>query len=147
MKIEQVGPVGADVFAALHAQAFPEPWAPSEFHGLLLGLGAVGLVASENEEPVGMVVLSAAGGEAEILTLAVAPKARRRGIAGALMKAAEEAAREKQSDVLFLEVAADNEPARALYRALGFSQAGLRKAYYRSGGDALVLRRLLTDRT
>jgi ribosomal-protein-alanine N-acetyltransferase len=144
MKIEQMGPAAADLYAALHAASFDPPWSPSEFHGLLLSLGATGFVASEDGAPCGMIVLSTAG-DAEILTLAVAPEARRRGVARALVEAAADAAREKGAPALFLEVAAENAPARALYHAAGFVQAGLRKGYYRSGADALVLRRTLAD--
>ena len=143
MKIEQLGPAGADVYAALHASAFDPPWAPSEFHGLLLSLGAVGFVASDQGEPCGMIVLSTAG-DAEILTLAVAPSARRRGVARALVEAAAEFAREKGAREIFLEVAPENAAARALYETMGFIQTGLRKGYYRSGADAQVLRRTLS---
>jgi len=42
--------------------------------------------------------------------------------------------------VVFLEVRASNIPAIALYRRLGFSDAGTRPGYYRNGDDALLLR-------
>mgnify|MGYP003330789341 CR=1 FL=1 len=37
-----------------------------------------------------------------------------------------------------LEVAASNEAAQALYAAAGFRTAGVRRAYYRNGDDALI---------
>ncbi len=85
--------------------------------------------------------------ESEILTLAVAPWARRQGVAKALVQAVTEEAQRRGAHAVFLEVAADNPAARDLYQGLGFIRAGLRKAYYaRSGApaaDALVLRRAL----
>ena len=81
--------------------------------------------------------------EAEILTLAVHPTARRRGIAARLTAQAAAAARSLGVVRLFLEVAEDNAPARALYAALGFQPAGRRRGYYaRKDGpaaDALIL--------
>jgi len=40
---------------------------------------------------------------------------------------------------IHLEVAEDNEPARALYGRFGFTPAGRRKSYYANGADALTL--------
>jgi ribosomal-protein-alanine N-acetyltransferase len=79
-----------------------------------------------------------AGGEAEILTLAVAPPSRRQGIARALVAAVVAAV----PDIpVFLEVAADNGPAQCLYREAGFTACGQRRGYYGPGRDAIVLRR------
>jgi [ribosomal protein S18]-alanine N-acetyltransferase len=45
---------------------------------------------------------------------------------------------------LFIEVAARNDAAQALYRALGFTAAGVRRGYYAQGQDgaedAIVMR-------
>jgi len=81
--------------------------------------------------------------EAEILTLAVAPAARGKGLGRALLQAAINRAQLKGAETMFLEVGADNPQALALYAGLGFAKVGTRKAYYstHSGGtDALVLR-------
>ncbi len=86
----------------------------------------------------GLIIARKAGGEAEILTLAVAPGSRRLGIARALVEQAASAA----GDVTwFLEVAAGNTPALALYGRLGFAECGRRHDYYSKGQDALTLRR------
>ena len=85
----------------------------------------------------------AAGDEAEILTLAVAPQARGRGLGRTLLRAAIIRAQAIGAQTMFLEVGADNPQALALYAGLGFAKVGTRKAYYstHSGGtDALVLR-------
>ncbi len=89
----------------------------------------------------GFILVREAAGEAEILTLAVAPRARRQGLGRTLVDAA--IARLGSAD-LFLEVAADNIAAIALYQQNGFTQAGVRRGYYaRPGGavDALLLKR------
>ncbi len=81
----------------------------------------------------------AAADEAEILTLAVRPEARGKGLGRALLQAAINQARTLGAATMFLEVGADNPHALALYAGLGFAKVGARKAYY-DGRDALVLR-------
>lgn len=134
----------ADVpaLAALHAAAFPpgEAWGPDAIHLMLAMPGAFGLW----REAEGFVLARAAAGEAEILTLAVAPVARRRGLGAALLAAAMAAARARGAEAMFLEVSEGNAPARALYRSFGFAEVGRRRRYYPDGSDALVLRRGLT---
>ncbi len=49
--------------------------------------------------------------------------------------------REEGFATVALEVSSANARARALYAKQGFTEIGLRKAYYRDGSDALVLRR------
>jgi ribosomal protein S18 acetylase RimI-like enzyme len=58
-----------------------------------------------------------------ISNMAVAPAARRRGIALALLASAEAAAAAWGQPELWLHVDAGNVPARALYAAAGFSEA------------------------
>jgi ribosomal-protein-alanine N-acetyltransferase len=148
-KIVPGGMYDAATFASLHAAAFAEPWSPSAFFGTLSTLGAYGCIAVDGATPIGVVVGSAAGDEAEIVTLAVAPAARCRGVGRALMEAAQRSACERGARTMFLEVADDNLPAQSLYAALGFTQAGVRRGYYASGGgaprDALVLSRRMDE--
>jgi len=91
-----------------------------------------------------MILARVAADEAEILTLAVTPAARRRGLGTALLRAAMHRARDLGATAMFLEVAVTNQPARALYASLGFSEAGSRRHYYSDGTDALILRSTLT---
>lgn len=128
--------------AALHATAFDTPWPEAELAALLDSPGAFALLA----EGEGFILCRSIAGEAEILTLAVAPAARRAGLGRALVEAAAEVAEQRGAEALFLEVAEDNAAALALYRAAGFADAGRRRGYYeRQGGtaDALVMRRTL----
>ena len=134
-------PEDAAQLARLHAISFDRPWGAMDIHQLLT-TGAAGLIADE----AGFILWRAAGGEADILTLAVDPARRRTGLGHSLTLAALAAATDSGAKVMFLEVAADNPAAIALYEKAGFSRAGLRKAYYvRTKGfaDALVLRRAL----
>jgi [ribosomal protein S18]-alanine N-acetyltransferase len=125
--------------AAIHAACFPDPWDAKALADLLATPGTCLLA-----EAVGFVLARAAGGEAEILTLAVLPSARRHGLATSLVREAASHAQELGAETLFLEVASGNAAARALYTSLGFAEAGRRKAYYTAARavpeDALVLR-------
>lgn len=130
--------------ADLHARAFDHPWPARDIAELMASPGAFALAVGDGESFAGFILCRAIAGEAEVLTLAVDPAARRRGFARALVDAAALMARSAQADVMFLEVSAGNLPAVALYEAAGFVRAGLRRGYYDLGAagtaDALVMR-------
>src|SRR5579859_2568642 len=88
-------------------------------------------------------LLAQRGGQADVLTLAVAAHRWGEGIGTALLDGLlTEAARRGCTEV-FLEVRVDNERAQRLYRRRGFTGVGIRRAYYQpSGTDALVMRRI-----
>jgi ribosomal-protein-alanine N-acetyltransferase len=129
---DDVGPL-----SQLHASCFPKSWDAAAIRDLFAGPGVFAFVS-----PGGFVLARAAGDEAEILTLAVAPAARRQGIARVLVQAAASHAQGLGARTLFLEVATGNDPARRLYTGLGFTVAGRRKAYY-GPEDAHVLKAIL----
>ena len=124
--------------AALHAACFAAAWDAAAISQLLSTQGTFAF-----HDKGGFLLARAAGGEAEILTLAVAPAARGRGLGRALLQAAINKAQAMGAKTMFLEVGADNPYALALYAGLGFARVGTRKAYYSTasgGADALVLR-------
>lgn len=125
----------AAMLADLHATAFADPWSVAAFDRLLAG-SAVAFGTAD-----GFILLHHVPPEAEILTLAVAPAARRQGLARRLLA---HAAHRLAAERIFLEVAADNAAARALYRACGYVESGRRPAYYRrpeGAVDAVLMRR------
>lgn len=130
-----------DDLARLHAACFttPRPWGAMEFADLMARPDVFLLTA-----PDAFLMGRALAGEAELLTLAVAPEARRKGTARALVAAFAEEARARGAEEAFLEVSAENAPARALYEATGWAEAGRRRDYYKvpdaAPVDALVLR-------
>ena len=107
---------------------------------------AVFALIARDAEPQGFVMAWTAAGDAEILTVAVVPEARRRGLGSSLVTAASAAALVRGAASMHLEVAESNEAARALYAKLGYEEAGRRHAYYAGEGgsvDAIVMRRAL----
>lgn len=124
--------------ADLHASAFDAPWDAAAFAALLDQPGVFAV-----ERPDGLILMRVVADEAEILTLAVRPSARRQGLGGQLAAEGLARARSSGAERTFLEVAEDNAAARALYARLGFTEAGRRRAYYAGSDgrrrDALVL--------
>ena len=126
--------------ATLHAQCFqaaPRPWSAQEFAAYVKDANAL-VHCIEGGFGVARVIAD----EAELLTLAVDPARRRQGIGDALVQCLCVGAKAAGAQDMFLEVAADNAAACALYSKYGFAQVGRRPAYY-AGTDALVLRRAM----
>lgn len=96
------------------------------------------IIASQN----GFIVYRVVADEAEIITIGVAPDARRGGVAAAMMEIAHRDAKKRGAKKIFLEVASDNTAARALYNAFGYAQIGIRPKYY-DGVDAILMARQL----
>ena len=132
----------AEDLARLHRAAFvrQRSWSAPEF-AALLAQPATLLIRSGN----GFGLIRTIAPEAELLTLAVAPPAQGQGLGGRLLHSLLAAADTFGATEMFLEVAADNTPALALYRGAGFAQSGLRSDYFRypDGGraDAILMRR------
>ena len=86
-------------------------------------------------------LLAQPGGQADVLTLAVAEHRWGEGIGGALLDGLLTEAGRRGCAEIFLEVRVDNDRAQRLYRRRGFTDIGIRRAYYQpSGTDALVMR-------
>lgn len=119
--------------AALHAACFEKGWPATDFIRYAQEEGVLALIA-----PAALLIAQRVGDEAEILTVAVHPDARRQGQGAALMAALIQAAPGAR---LFLDVAADNAAAIALYQRFGFVALRRRRAYYANGADAIVMAR------
>jgi ribosomal-protein-alanine N-acetyltransferase len=149
LTLRTIGRGDLETLARIHARCFPEdPWDAAALAGVLAMTGAEARLAEENARAVGLLFATIIGEEAEILTFGVAPEARRRGFARALLGDLYARALAVGAIRVVLEVAADNDVALALYESEGFRTVGLRNAYYhRDRGppiDAWLLRRALT---
>lgn len=119
--------------ADLHKQCFPDrPWTESDFADLKKS--GCEIVASEN----GFIVWRVVADEAEIITIGVAPKARRQGIAETMILLMEQELKKSSVVNVFLEVSEVNYPAKKLYEKLGFKPTGKRPKYY-NGTDAIIM--------
>ena len=128
--------------AALEAICFRDPWSEKSVASELTNPLSLWLVALDGDRVAGYVGSQSVQGESDMMNVAVHPDSRRQGIAEQLCLALVEALKEKGNHCLTLEVRASNDPAKALYEKLGFTQVGLRKNYYRNPKeDACILRK------
>lgn len=131
--------------ATIHGVAFVHDrgWSADEFTALLAQPYTAAFTAQG-----GFGLTRTLAGESELLTLAVSPTYQRRGIASDILTQWLTAIK-TNAETAFLEVAADNHGALALYAKHGFAQSGLRKAYYaRTSGaavDAVLMTRAFTQ--
>lgn len=122
------------VMAAAFEPGYGEGWTRSQCAGILPLSGVVLMLARDEQgDLLGFSLLRTVADEAELLLLAVAPPARRRGVGGSLLDHFIEHARRKGVRRLHLEVR-DGNAAIAMYRAFGFRAEGRRPKYY-SGRD------------
>lgn len=129
--------------AEIEDRAFGEreaPWSVDDF----VAFGQTGsMVIADDAIEAALIIVRKTLDEAEILNLGVVPEQRRKGLGAELLHAAEYVVANTGAHRIYLEVAIDNMPARALYAAAGYSEVGRRPNYYlRNDGsrvDALVL--------
>jgi ribosomal-protein-alanine N-acetyltransferase len=137
----------APLLAALHGESFGAArWSLAQIADSLALGTTLALVAREKETAQGFILCQVAQEDAEILTFCVSPSARRKGAGMLLLKAALENMRQRKAQRVFLEVAADNAPALALYEKTGFRVVGKRAGYYKREGkmiDAVKMERVL----
>lgn len=121
----------------LHALCFPhKPWSAGDFADLKKS--GCDIVASQN----GFIVYRVITPEAELITIGVHPDARRGGIAATMIELMVRDLIARGVKKVFLEVAENNYPARALYERHGFVTVGRRPKYY-DGIDAILMAREL----
>jgi ribosomal-protein-alanine N-acetyltransferase len=154
LTIRRCVPTDIEQIATIERASFSDPWSFETFSAALALRHLRFLVAEEagrgpgpggaGPRLVGYVVALVMADEGEIADVAVAPAARRRGIARALLERMRAEVMEAGVRALYLEVRESNAAARALYDSLGFELVGRRRGYYQHPSeDALLLRREL----
>lgn len=121
-----------------------DPWTPGLFlHELKLDFSRLHLArtADAAHRLVGYACWWLVGDEVHVLNLAVHPQARGSGAGRALVQRIVDDAVAHNAVSVSLEVRPENAPALGLYRAMGFTQIGLRKNYYARGEDAVIMER------
>jgi tRNA threonylcarbamoyl adenosine modification protein YeaZ len=152
--ITKAGAEAAALLAELHTRCFTKPWPEPEMAQVVAMPGTTALIARDQEHsksdsarPLGFVIFRQVADEAEIITIATAPNARRRGIAKSLLDAAMTGLKQSGCRDLHLEVDETNSAALGFYNHSGFVQTGRREAYYAhpdgTRSDAITMRRTL----
>ena len=138
MTVRNVRPEDLPQIIALEELCFSDPW-PENILRAHLTDGHIFLAAVEGEQVLGYAGLLYVLDEGCITNVATAPARRREGIAGMLLSALKERARELNLAFLTLEVRESNFPARRLYEKHGFTDVGRRKGYYECPREDAIL--------
>ncbi len=145
--IRQVTESEADTLTEIHKKCFPRYWNRQAFTDFFAVKGTFAFLIEKENEQVAMMVYRVSFEQVDILTLAVLPAWRKRGIAKILVEKMLENCQALGAKKIFLEVEVGNDPAIKLYENSGFKHIGRRKLYYQqldgSLTDALVMSKKL----
>ena len=143
-------PLDLPVLVSMERKLFSDsPWSMGQFKEEFSGIPKTRyfIVALDSDKQIvgyAGVMVVASGVDADVLTVAVLPEARRQGIARHFMESLEKWAQMRVSPAMMLEVGVDNTYAIALYESLGYSIINTRKNYYGPGLEAHVMRKELS---
>jgi [ribosomal protein S18]-alanine N-acetyltransferase len=139
--LAEARPSDAAAIAAIHGVSFQRGWGEDEIYSLLIAKNVVAHRAMHGRRVIGFILSRLAAGEAEILSVAIAPAWRGRKLARPLLDLHLRRLAGFGTRTVFLEVGEHNAPATRLYRRTGFHEVGRRQGYYEGGATALVMRR------
>ena len=139
--LSEARPSDAAAIAAVHGASFQRGWGDDEIYRLLIDNNVIADRATVGGKLIGFILSRRAAGECEILSVAIAPSWRGRGLAWPLLDLHLRRLAGLGVRAVFLEVGEQNTPATRLYRRAGFREVGRRRGYYEGGATALVLRR------
>lgn len=139
MEIRRSVPADAPAIAAAEELIFSDPWSERAITDLISTEGAMCYTAKDGDKVIAYVLGRVIAPEGEIYRIATLPAYRKRGIAYRLLDYAYKTEKGHGLEVLFLEVRTQNIAARALYRAYGFEEVGVRKNYYKDPSDDAII--------
>jgi [ribosomal protein S18]-alanine N-acetyltransferase len=144
--VQPYAPADADFVRALAEEAFSEYDGTAEragSHTVAMARAARTLVAESANRRLGFVTLVVDGEAAHIVAIAVVPSVRGRGVGARLLRDGERLARVLGARVVALETGEANLAALDMFIRAGYRVDGRIPRYYRTGYDALTLRRSL----
>lgn len=136
-----------DAVIAIEYESFNKPYPPWYLEVLLQMAGRYFLVAEHGREIVGYAVaVPLKSGACHLVSIAVAPQARRRGIGTAMLRELEKRCRSDGYRAIVLEVEYTNLAAQRLYIRNGYRYAEVVPDYYGAGRHALHMVKPLRPR-
>lgn len=123
----------------LERACFSRPWSEHSFLDAICSEQALYLIAEAAGVPVGYCGFFFAGESSDLCNMLVEEQMRKQGIGEMLLKEGFGMLKEKQVEMVFLEVRASNMPAILLYRKLGFEEIGIRRDYYEEPKENAIL--------
>jgi len=132
---------------AIERRSFPTPWSLAMFVLELSKPSSFCFAAVHDDQVVGYLVCSRYDTVWHVMNVSVDPEHRRRGIASELLERLFTSVPSPDTAQFTLEVRESNRGAMALYAALGFREAGVRRRYYQDNGeDARIMWRTPSTR-
>ena len=135
-----------EILETLERECFPEPWNRRMIESELVAPDRVNLVSVNEQQVTGYLLSMQIFEDLHVNKVGTFPAGRRRGVARELMTAVAAIAEERGCTLISLEVRDTNFSARAFYESLGFEVEYVRRRYYPSGEDALVMSRRIVSR-
>ena len=132
MDIRRSIPDDATAIAEMEGEYFSDSWSKKDIFSYICSDDGMCFSALDNGEVIGYIIGRKIPPEAEIYRVAVRMDKRKRGVGYRLLSYALKTERGSGVETVFLEVRSRNDAARALYSAYGFTEAGIRKGYYKS---------------
>ena len=127
------------LIAHLEAKTFTEPWSERALE-LFLSEGGFCIVCMQDDKLCAYCTVTTVLDEAQIINVATDNSFKRQGCASAVLDKVFDECSKRGIGYISLEVRESNEGAIELYRGLGFSVAGKRRAFYQNPReDALVM--------
>ena len=139
MEIRRARPDDATDIAELEEKIFADPFNRKDIFSYICSDNGMCFTAIDESGVVGYILGTKIPPEGEIYRIAVREDKRQRGIGYRLLSYGLKTEMEHGVETVFLEVRSQNAPARALYKAYGFKEIGIRKNYYQNPSDDAVI--------
>ena len=139
MEIRRSRPDDATAIAEMEENIFNDPWGKKDIFSYICSDNGMCFTALDDSGVIGYILGTKIPPESEIYRIAVREDKRQRGIGYRLLSYALKTERGSGVETVFLEVRSRNLPARALYKAYGFNEIGIRKNYYQNPSDDAII--------
>ena len=149
LTIIQLGIIHLEDCVDLDQKSFNGFWSKSQWETELSDPKRIclGIIDSENSKLMALCSAWLVIDELQITLIAVYPIHQRKGLGKLLLSELIKHAKSVQTNKIHLEVKIDNEPAKALYKSMGFKIVGVRSNFYKDGSDALTLTKKVINKS
>ena len=143
LKIIQLGEMHLNDCVHLDQKSSNGLWSKSQWERELTDPKRIclGMIELQTKKLLGLCSAWLVIDELHITFIAVHPLHQRRGLGKFLLTDLIKRSKTLQTNHIHLEVKENNEPAKALYKSMGFKTVGNRSNFYKDGSDALILRK------
>lgn len=133
-------PADADAVSEIEIQSFALPWRRDTFYEVVQRENTAYVVGELDGKVIAYAGAWLAFGEAEVMSVAVAPEFRGRGYGRKLFAELLKICKERGATAVTLEVRPSNAAAIKIYESFGLKSVGRRPKYYVDNGeDALIM--------